>query len=149
MRKSLSAAMAAITFGGAVAAAAVPAQVQANDYRDYYYGSGHYHHHHNDTGAAVAAGVVGLALGAALASSSNHNGYRSGGYYSSGYAYDPYYGGGYYDRGYYDRGYSYDRGYYPRGYAYDRYSYRTCESSRWVWDPYIHERVLIRSRYAC
>jgi hypothetical protein len=139
MRKSLTAAMAAITFGGAVAATAIPAEAQARDYYRY-----SRHHHGDRTGTAVAAGVVGLALGAALASSGNNRSggyYRGGGgYYSSGYAYDPYYGG---DYGYYDRGY------YPRrGYS-DRYSYRTCESSRWVWDPYIHDRVLIRSRYAC
>jgi len=123
MRKSLTTAMAALTFGAAVAATAAPAD--ARDYDGYrghrYYG----HHHDNDTGTAVAAGVVGLALGAALASS-NHN-------------------SGYYDRGYYGRSSYYDDGYYAR----DRYVYRTCESSRWVWDPYIRERVLIRSHYAC
>jgi hypothetical protein len=27
--------------------------------------------------------------------------------------------------------------------------YRTCVSERWVWDPYIREDVLIRSRYRC
>ena len=137
MRKSLSAAMAAITFGGAIAASAVPIEAQA---RDYYYRN--YRHHHDNTGTAVAAGVVGLALGAALASSSNHNGYSRGGYYSSGYAYDPYYGDRYYGGDYY-------RGDYYRDYGYRRYSYRTCESDRWVWDPYIRERILIRSRYAC
>jgi hypothetical protein len=71
----------------------------------------------------VAAGVVGLALGAALAS-------------------DP----GYSHRGYYDRGY-YDGGYYPGYYGYG--GYRTCETTRWVWDPYIGRRVPMVSRYAC
>ena len=128
MRKSLTAAMAAITFGGAIAATAAPAE--ARPHGGYYR---HDHHHGNGAGAAVAAGVVGLALGAAIAG--NH-GDR---YYRGGYAYnDPYYGDRYYGRGY-----------YGRAYYRDRYAYRTCESSRWVWDPYIRERVLIRSHYAC
>ena len=125
MRKSLTAAMAALTFGGAVAATAAPAE--ARPHRGYY---GHDRHHGSNAGAAVAAGVVGLALGAAIAGSNHNNGY-----YRGGYAYnDPYYGDRYYGRG---------------GYYRDRYEYRTCESSRWVWDPYIRERVLVRSRYAC
>ncbi len=123
MRKSLTAAMAALTFGGAIAATAAPAE--ARPHRGYY---GHDRHRGNDAGVAVAAGVVGLALGAAIANS-NDRGYRGG------YAYnDPYYGDRYYGR---------------RGYYRDSYAYRTCESSRWVWDPYIRERVLIRSHYAC
>ncbi len=122
MRKSLAAAMAALTFGGAIAATAAPAQARPHGY----YNGGYYNHHRGgNTGAAVAAGVVGLALGAAIAS--NNRPYNNG-YYSRGYAYDPYYG---------------DRYYAPR------YVERTCESSRWVWDPYIRERVLVRSRYAC
>ena len=126
MRKSLTAAMAALTFGGAVAATAAPAQARPHGYyNDRYYG----HHHGNRTGTAVAAGVVGLALGAAIAGSSHNRGYAyNNGYYSSGYAYDPYYG---------------DRYYAPRR------VYRTCESERWVWDPYIQDRVLVRNRYRC
>ena len=79
-----------MTFGGAVAATAAPAQ--AREYRHYggydnrYYGR----HRGNDTGVAIAAGVAGLALGAALAS--NGNGYSRGdasrgsssGYYAGG-----------------------------------------------------------------
>jgi hypothetical protein len=138
MRKSLTTAMAALTFGGAIAATAAPAE--ARDRGNYY----RHDRHGNNTGAAVAAGVVGLALGAALASSGNrrssgyyNNGYYSNdGYYGGGYAYnDPYYGDSYYGRG--------------RYYSEDRYAYRTCESSRWVWDPYIRERVLVRSTYRC
>lgn len=114
MRKSLAAVMAAITVGGAVATAALPAQAQRYERHDH-------HRHRNDAaGAAIAAGIVGLALGAAL--TSNHN----------NYSYGPHY----------------DRGYYPRGYYYEP-GYRVCESRRWVWDPYIGRRVLIRSRYAC
>jgi hypothetical protein len=113
--------MAAITLGGAVCATAAPAE--ARPHGGGYYHGGYYggHSRHNNAGAAVAAGVVGLALGAALASN----------------------GHSYYDRGYYDRGY-YAPGYYG---AYG--GYRTCESTRWVWDPYIGRRVPVTSRYAC
>jgi hypothetical protein len=129
--------MAAITFGGAIAATAVPAE--ARDHGGYYrgyngYDGGYRHHHGNGAGAAVAAGVVGLALGAALANSNNDHGY-----YSRGYAYnDRYYGDRYYRSGYYA----------PRAYYYDR-GYDVCETSRWVYDPYIGRRVRVRSTYAC
>jgi hypothetical protein len=93
-------------------------------------------------GAAIAGGVIGLALGAIIASSSNHhrdrdrydrryynNGYNGGGYYQQGY--NGYYNNGYngynsynnngYNNGYRDhdgdrRGYDNDRGNYRRGY---------------------------------
>lgn len=116
MRKSLTVAMAALTFGGAIAATAAPAQARPHGYR-------YDRHHHNNNDAAIVAGVAGLAIGAALAGSNNR------GYYGRSYAYDPYYGDRYYAR--------------------PRYVYRTCESERWVWDPYIQERVLVRSRYRC
>jgi hypothetical protein len=129
MKKSLATAMAALTFGGAIAATAAPAQAQPRHYYRH-----HGHHNGSNTGAAVAAGVVGLALGAALASSNSN---RGDGYYSRSYAYsDPYYGDRYYGRG--------DR--YYRG---DRYAYRTCVSTRWVWDPYIQQEVRVRSTYRC
>src|SRR4051794_30560986 len=104
MRKVLTAALAAITLGGAVAATAAPAQAQGyhhggwgGGYRGGWYGG----HHHNDVaGPAIAAGVVGLALGAALASNSNH-------YASPRYGYAP----GYYDYGYAPSYYGYGYGY--------------------------------------
>ena len=121
MRKTLTAAMAAMTLGGALIATAAPAQ--ARDWDRGWHGGGRYYRH--DRGdAALAAGVVGLALGAALAS----NGHS---YYGHSYYYDrPYYRGGYYD------------GYYAP-------PYRVCETERWVWDPYIGHRVPVRERYAC
>jgi hypothetical protein len=125
MRKVLTAALAAITLGGAVCATAAPAEARDHYYGGRYYGGGR---HQDGSGAAVAAGVLGLALGAAIAS-------------DHGYSHR-----GYYDRGYYDGGY-YDRGYYPGYYGYG--GYRTCESTRWVWDPYIGRRVPVASRYAC
>jgi hypothetical protein len=134
MKKTLAAATAALTFGGAVAAAALPTAAQARDWRGggyrYYGGYGGYHHHNDAAGAALVAGIAGLAIGAALADSGHRSYYRSG-YY--GYGYVPGYDG--YGPGYYDYGY-----YRPYG---------VCSSERWVWDPYIHERVLIRHRYAC
>jgi hypothetical protein len=88
MRKTLAAGLAALTFGGAVAAAAVPATAEARPYHGGYYG----HHGHGDAaGAAIVAGIAGLALGAAL--SDNHPHYYSrsyyGGYPAYGYGYGP------------------------------------------------------------
>lgn len=80
-----------------------------------------YHRGGDKTGTAIAVGVVGLALGAIIASSANDRHrdryYRDGRYYDQGGRYDDYRGYDYrdgrynnnYDRGYYDR-----RGY--RGY---------------------------------
>jgi hypothetical protein len=127
MRKALTAAVAAITLGTSIAAGAVPAQAQQHwqdrssgysqhgQYGGHGYRGNYYRGGRGDDSAAIFAGVAGLALGAALASSGNH-------YQSS------YYGPGYYS------------GYEP---------YAMCESRRWVYDPYIGRRVLIRSHYAC
>ena len=129
MRKTLTAAIAALTFGGAVAAAAVPAQArgyQGGGYQGggYYNGDYRQTYRNNDAGTAIAAGIVGLALGAALTSGSHAS------YGSYGYA-QPYYGGSSYNNGYYGGG------------------YRTCESRRWVYDRYTGRQVPVISRYAC
>lgn len=137
MRKTLAAGMAALTFGGAVAAAAVPATADAREW----HGDGGYHegyrggydHDRGNANAAIFAGVAGLAIGAALANGGHHS-YSSGSYYERG---------GY---GYSRPHYAYSRPYYDDD---DGYSYRTCESRRWVWDPYIGRRVLVTSHYAC
>ena len=130
MRKILTSALAAITFGGAVLATAAPAEAQR--YRhDYYRG----HHHSGNTAATAAiAGIAGLALGSALAS----NGSSRGRVYSSGYGYDPRYD-------------SYSGDYYGSGrpYAYVEPRYRTCISRERVWDPYIQRRVVIERSYPC
>lgn len=77
----------------ALTATAAPAEAQR--YRGGYYGHG-YHHHGDATGAAVAGGIVGLALGAAIASSDRPR------YYDRGYSYDRYYRGpAYVERDYY------------------------------------------------
>lgn len=97
---------------GIVAALAVGAMTVATsaEARDRYRGRG------DDTAAiAIGAGIIGLAVGAAIASN-NDRGY--GGYYG---------GGGYYGRPrYYYRS-------YPRGYYYDRYPRRYYRDYR-GWD---------------
>ncbi len=76
MKKIITGAMAALTLGsGAIAG---PASARG-------------WHHDNDAGVAIAGGLVGLALGAAIASSSHPHYY--GGYYDGGYYYGPAYGG--------------------------------------------------------
>lgn len=106
--------------GATLAVASTPAEAQ---YR--------YRHHRGDDAAlAIGAGVLGLAVGAAVASGS-----RNRGYYGDGY---------YYDRGYYGRPYAYNGyygGYYGRpygyGYGYDYYRAppRRCWTER-QWDEW-------------
>ena len=83
MRKPITAALAALTLAGGLTAATT-ADAQSRYRRD------------RDSGAAVAAGIAGLALGAALGrrgTTTYSYGYPS---YSYGYGYaDPYYGGYY------------------------------------------------------
>ena len=121
MRKILTGALASLTAAGALTAAA-PAS--ARDYR-----------HHDNSGAAVAAGIAGLAIGAAIASGN-----------------DGYYDRGYYDRGYYGRSYYGGRTYYdgpPPGYyagpAY--YSYRGRCHTEWRWDRWSGGYVRARACY--
>lgn len=92
---------------GAVGVLAAGTSAQARD--------GYYYRHHDDTAAAaIAGGVIGLALGAAIASD---NGPRY--YYPRGYYYGPPPRVYYYD---YPRTYYYRT--YPRAYYYPRYDYR-------------------------
>jgi hypothetical protein len=142
MRRSLAAAMAAITFGGVVATTAAEAQPYRGHRGDYYGGR---RHNNNDAGVAIAAGVVGLALGAAIAGSNNSR----GGYYNQGYgrSYAPGYSQGY-GRSY-APGYAYSQGYgYGPSYGYAP-QYRVCQSRERVYDPYTDRRVTIRREYAC
>ena len=123
MLKALKIGVMATVAAASLATVAAPAQ--ARDWDGYHRGG-------DATGAAIAGGVIGLALGAAIASS-NHPSYDN---YSYGYSdYSPaYYGGGYYAPTYYggtSYGYGYNRGYgysheYNRGYGrgdYDRRGY--------------------------
>jgi hypothetical protein len=76
-------------------------------------------HPHGDAGAAVAAGILGLAVGAALASSSHHD----------------------YDRSY---GYGYEQPYYGNGY---RPAYGETCRSYWQWSPRWHRNVRVERCY--
>jgi Ni/Co efflux regulator RcnB len=141
MRKFLTTALAAAMLAGPILAAATPAS--ADRYRDH-----GYRHHRKDSdkaAIAVAAGIAGLALGAALSSRSNGRPTYSSGYstrsypYSNGYDYDP-------------RDDSYGGEYYGRGYGYDD-SYRrapaVCTTTERVYDRYSGRRVMVERRYAC
>lgn len=109
----------ALTAGATIAGLAAPAEAQR--WRRHHRGDG------DEAAAAIVGGIIGLGLGAAIASSNR------------GRYYDPYYDRGYYDRGYYGGGY-YDRDYYRghRGYYRER-----CYTRR-VWDPYWGRRVRVR-----
>ena len=74
MKKILTGGLAALTLGGAVLGGASTASARDWDH----------HYHGGNGGAALAAGIAGLAVGAALASSSDH-GYYGDRYYSGGY----------------------------------------------------------------
>ncbi|HVI99236.1 MAG TPA: hypothetical protein VM657_09240 [Sphingomonas sp.] len=106
----------AVALGATALTVAAPAQAQR----------WHHRHHHGGDDAAAAAivgGIIGLGLGAAIASSDNDR-------YDRRYYYDDYY----------------DRGYYappPRYYSY-RYDYRPrCYTQR-RWDPYYGRHVRVR-----
>lgn len=112
MKPLLTRATLALALGATALTASVPASAQR-------YGGGH--RGHDNSGVAIVAGIAGLAIGAAIASSGNH---RRDGYYEQGYdngpGYDQYryeqypqvYDNGYYQQGYYQQGYYADRGYY-------------------------------------
>jgi hypothetical protein len=107
------------TIGGLVAAAALVAAASPAEAR--------HRRHHNNSGAVISAGIIGLGLGAAIASS--NRGYYGRGYYDPYYRnYDPYYGPAYYP---------------PRGYYRHRPYRRHCVTRR-VWDPYWGRRVKVR-----
>ena len=88
MRKLLTASLAALTLASTLAGATAASAQYHRDGR----------HDHDNSGAAVAAGIAGLAVGAALASGDHgrYDGYRGGYYYGEPrYAYSYYYGDGY------------------------------------------------------
>jgi len=123
MRNLLTKATLGVTLGAAALTVAAPADAQR--YR-------HYDRHRGDGGAAIVAGIAGIAIGAAL---------TSGNRYDRGYGYDRRYD---YDRNYYQqRGYYPNDGYYARQY-YNQYDgYQRCQTRR-VYDPYIGRRVRVR-----
>ncbi|HEX7655648.1 MAG: hypothetical protein ACTHKR_09400 [Sphingomonas sp.] len=117
MKTFLKKATLGVALGAAtLAMAATPAEAQR--YRHY----GHYHHG-DTTGAAILGGLVGLGVGAAIASD-HRDRYYDDGYYAPPPPPPP----GYYGDGYYE--YRYD--YRPRCYVQDR------------WDPYYGRHVRVR-----
>lgn len=121
MRKILTAGLAALTLAGGALATASPAAAQSHGgFHGHFHGGFHRGFDRDDGGIALAAGVIGLGLGAALAS--------------------PHY---YYDRG---PGYYYDRG--PGYYDYGP-GYAVCYGRERVWDPYYGRYIIERVRYAC
>ena len=111
MRKMIAAGLAALTVAGGLSAGPAAAQY----HRDYRHHGGYNYYRHDNSGAAVAAGIAGLAIGAALANG-GHGEYADGYYYGPpSYAYDYYYG--------------------PR-----YYGPRRCET-REMWDPYVRGYV--------
>ncbi len=110
----------------ALAVVAGATAASADPYRHGYYGHGH---HGNDVGVAVAGGIVGLALGAAIAGNNNGH-YRTG--YDYGYAPPPPPPPRYY-------GYGYGR---PYGYGHGRDCWTTREYDRYRGAMY--ERTVCR-----
>ena len=127
MRKTMAAAIAALTFGGAVLSASAPATAaphggfrgggfHGGGFRGGFRGGGF------RGGGALFAGIAGLAIGSALASPYSYGpGY---------YGYDPYYYG-------------------PPPYAYGPPGYGFCYSRARVWDPEIGRYVFERARVPC
>ncbi len=99
---------------------AAPADAQRwGGYRHYDRGGG------DVAAGAILGGIVGLGVGAAIASNDRGRYYDRGGYYYDAPPPPP-------PRAYYDRGY---------GYGYD---YRPTCYSQWRWDPYYERNVRVR-----
>ena len=144
MNKTLKAGLVALLATGSIAASAAP--VSAHDEQGY--GGSYGYHHDNSTGAAIAGGLIGLAIGAAL-SSSRHGDYRSGSYGNGYYRSYGYGSGSGYGYGGYGTSYGGDGdGGYGSGYGGD-YGYRQCVARQTIWDPYYGGYVVRRVRYAC
>ena len=84
-------------------------------------------------GTAVVAGIAGIAIGAALASSANDRRFRDRYYRDRGFAYD------YDDRFYRQRGFYPNDGYYAQRYN----NYQRCWIER-RYDPYYDQNVRVR-----
>ena len=117
MRNMLTKAILGVTLGAATLTVAAPADAQR--YR-------HYDRHRGDGGAAIVAGIAGIAIGAAL---------------TSGDRYDRRYDR---DRRYYrQRGYYPSNGHYAQNYYRQNRGYNRCQVRR-VYDPYIGRTVRVR-----
>lgn len=118
MRKFLTATAAALALGGVTLGAAAPAEAR---YHGGWHGGYHGHYYrHGGTGTALAAGIIGLGVGAAIASD------RGYGYYAPGY-------------------YDYAPAYYAPPPPPPRYYYEGpyCRSD-WRWDGWARRYVRVR-----
>lgn len=130
MKKLITRTGLALALGATAIVASAPAQAQR------YNGRGSYHGRDNGAGTAIVAGIAGLAIGAAIASSSRRSD-------RDVYARDSYqeYPQAYYQDGYDRNDYrSYDRDSYR---AYDRGYARDCTVRR-AWDRYSGREVRVR-----
>ncbi|MDB5694664.1 MAG: hypothetical protein JWN21_207 [Sphingomonas bacterium] len=112
--------------GGALAVSTLVAvaPAEAQYYRDRRHRGG------DAAGAAIVGGIIGLGLGAAIASSGNRGGYYDRGYYNGG------------PRGYYNNSYN---NYYQQPYSY--YNQHDYQQRCWTerrYDPYVGRRVRVR-----
>ncbi len=109
--------------------AAAPADAQRWGRGGYGRGWGGYHHRGggNAAGAAVLGGILGLGVGAAIASSNNRNRYYDRGYYNGGYYAPP-------PVTYYN----------PPVRTYYREDYRPRCWNEWRVDPYYGDRVQVQ-----
>ena len=121
MRTLLTRGLAALTLATSSLAATTPAT--AHDWHEGYEHR-NWERHGDNTGAAIAGGILGLAVGAAIAGGNHRGGYRRE-YYER-----PVYAESYGDDGYYDE---------PR----------VCIGHRTVWDPYWGRYVVRSFRYGC
>ncbi len=114
----------ALALAASALASAAPAMA------DPYYGGYRHHEGGGDTaGAAIAGGIIGLALGAIIASSGNHHRDYNERRYDGAYRGQPSWNGQVYNNDGYNNGYNnqYDqryRGGYQQGYSRDGYPQR-------------------------
>lgn len=114
--------------GFALAATALASAAPAEAQR---WGGRHYDRRGGGDGVAGAliGGVLGLGIGAAIASSNNRPRYVDRGYYDQGYYQAP-------PRAYYREDYR------PRTYVYEQYQPRCYD--QWRYDPYYGDQVRVR-----
>ena len=119
MTQFLTKAVLGTTLAATALTAALPADAQR--YRGGY-------RHRDNSGGVIIAGIAGLAIGAAIASSNNRDRYRDNSYYyNDNYNNYPQY-----------RNNSYNN--------YDNYNYQNCRIER-RYDPYYGRRVKVRVCY--
>lgn len=121
MKTMITKAVLGLTLGATALTAAAPAEAQRYRHRD-----------RDNTGTAIAAGIAGVVIGAAIASSSRDR-------YDRGYR--DYHGYDRYDGYYRQRGYYPPQSHYYRDY--ERRNWRGCTVRR-VYDPYLGRRVKVR-----